>query len=60
MTIPLTTIRQKVCLDSSALWKARIELSDNAQFNINFWSEKEKKDQPLFNTKNSNEVGATH
>ncbi|BDY05127.1 DUF1971 domain-containing protein [Ferrimonas sp. YFM] len=29
----------------------RIELSDDAQFNINFWSEKEKGDQPLFNVR---------
>jgi len=29
----------------------RIEISDDAQFNINFWSETEKKDQLLFHTK---------
>lgn len=29
----------------------RIELSDNAQFNINFWSEKDKTNQPLFHAK---------
>ncbi len=26
----------------------RIEISDNAQFNINFWSAKEDKDRPMF------------
>lgn len=29
----------------------RIEMSDDAQFNINFWSDKEKRDEKLFNTK---------
>ena len=29
----------------------RIELSEDAQFNINFWSEKDKSDQPLFHAK---------
>lgn len=29
----------------------RIEMSDDAQFNINFWSDKDKKDEKLFNTK---------
>ena len=29
----------------------RVELSDNAQFNINFWSASDKKDQPLFQTR---------
>ena len=28
----------------------RIELSDDAQFNINFWSTSGKKDQPLFSS----------
>ena len=28
-----------------------IELSDDAQFNINFWSATDKKDQPLFHAK---------
>ena len=28
-----------------------IELSDDAQFNINFWSATDKKDQPLFHLK---------
>ncbi|MCP5079199.1 MAG: DUF1971 domain-containing protein [Psychromonas sp.] len=26
----------------------RVELSDDAQFNINFWSDRDKKDQALF------------
>ncbi|MFA0086394.1 cytoplasmic protein [Vibrio sp. 10N.286.49.C2] len=29
----------------------RIEMSDNAQFNINFWSDKDKRDEKMFNTK---------
>lgn len=29
----------------------RIEMSDDAQFNINFWSNKDKKNQPLFSAK---------
>jgi len=29
----------------------RIELSDDAQFNINFWSEEDKGDSPLFNAR---------
>jgi tellurite resistance-related uncharacterized protein len=29
----------------------RVELSDDAQFNLNFWSETDKKGQPLFNAK---------
>ena len=29
----------------------RVELSDDAQFNVNFWSNKEKVGQPLINTK---------
>ena len=29
----------------------RIEITDDAQFNINFWSETNKKDQPLFNAR---------
>lgn len=29
----------------------RIEMSDDAQFNINFWSDKDKRDEKLFNTK---------
>ncbi|WP_394148398.1 DUF1971 domain-containing protein [Shewanella atlantica] len=29
----------------------RIELSDDAQFNINFWSEQDKGDGPLFNAR---------
>ena len=28
-----------------------VELSDDAQFNINFWSNKDKSGQPLFHTK---------
>ncbi len=28
-----------------------IEISDDAQFNINFWSNQDKKDQPMFHTK---------
>ncbi|MEH6542908.1 MAG: DUF1971 domain-containing protein [Porticoccaceae bacterium] len=29
----------------------RVELSDDAQFNVNFWSDKDKITQPLINTK---------
>ncbi|MCG9728489.1 DUF1971 domain-containing protein [Shewanella sp. Isolate13] len=29
----------------------RIELSDDAQFNINFWSESDKSNKPMFHTK---------
>jgi len=29
----------------------RIEITDDAQFNINFWSEANKKDQPLFSAR---------
>lgn len=29
----------------------RIEMSDDAQFNINFWSNKDKKNQPMFSAK---------
>ncbi|EEX94729.1 tellurite resistance protein TehB [Vibrio orientalis CIP 102891 = ATCC 33934] len=29
----------------------RVELSDDAQFNINFWSDKDKKNEKMFNTK---------
>ncbi|MRI35182.1 cytoplasmic protein [Endozoicomonas sp. OPT23] len=29
----------------------RIEISDDAQFNINFWSSTDKKDEPMFYTK---------
>ena len=29
----------------------RIEITDDAQFNINFWSETNKKDQPLFSAR---------
>ena len=29
----------------------RVELSDDAQFNINFWSNSEQKDKKMFNTK---------
>lgn len=29
----------------------RVELSEDAQFNINFWSDKDKTDQVLFNAK---------
>jgi len=29
----------------------RIEMSEDAQFNINFWSDKEKTDKPLLNAK---------
>lgn len=29
----------------------RIEMSDDAQFNINFWSDKDKKDEKMFNAK---------
>ncbi|WP_067514963.1 DUF1971 domain-containing protein [Endozoicomonas ascidiicola] len=29
----------------------RIEITNNAQFNINFWSDKDKKDQPLYHSK---------
>ncbi len=28
----------------------RFELNDDAQFNVNFWSKKDKHDQPLINT----------
>ncbi len=28
----------------------RVELSDDAQFNVNFWSDKDKKSGPLLNT----------
>ncbi|WP_394126785.1 DUF1971 domain-containing protein [Vibrio hepatarius] len=28
----------------------RIEISDDAQFNINFWSDKDKKNEKMFNT----------
>ena len=35
----------------------RIELSDDAQFNLNFWSDKDKAGQPMFNTnRNTNAV----
>ncbi len=29
----------------------KIEMSDNAQFNINFWSEQDKRNEKMFNTK---------
>ncbi|MGF1703331.1 DUF1971 domain-containing protein [Photobacterium makurazakiensis] len=29
----------------------RIELSDDAQFNINFWSDKDRTDKPMFHIK---------
>ncbi|MGL6121833.1 MAG: DUF1971 domain-containing protein [Shewanella sp.] len=29
----------------------RIELTDDAQFNVNFWSEQDLRDQPLFHSK---------
>ncbi|MGF1684567.1 DUF1971 domain-containing protein [Photobacterium minamisatsumaniensis] len=29
----------------------RIEISDDAQFNINFWSDKDRTDKPMFNMK---------
>lgn len=29
----------------------RIELSDDAQFNINFWSDSNKKNQPMYSSK---------
>jgi len=29
----------------------RIEMSDDAQFNINFWSDKDRTDKPMFNAK---------
>ncbi|MGB5444911.1 MAG: cytoplasmic protein, partial [Psychromonas sp.] len=29
----------------------RIELSEDAQFNINFWSDKDRTDKPMFHAK---------
>ncbi|ANO34361.1 DUF1971 domain-containing protein [Vibrio breoganii] len=31
----------------------RIEMTDDAQFNINFWSNADKRDQPMFHAKKS-------
>ncbi|MFA0457498.1 DUF1971 domain-containing protein [Vibrio breoganii] len=31
----------------------RIEMTEDAQFNINFWSNADKRDQPMFHTKKS-------
>ncbi|SFG96551.1 DUF1971 domain-containing protein [Neptunomonas qingdaonensis] len=36
---------------SPPLYWHRVELSDDAQFNINFWSAQSKEGQPLFNAK---------
>ena len=36
---------------SSPQYWHRIEMSDDAQLNINFWSNKDKKNQPMFSAK---------